>query len=323
VKIIFALLLFTVTVQAQRTLYACMSQTKDYVVGATLKPSGLFRLSPGGGWELLGKANPAVIALTESNQSSQIYLAAGNGLLEIPKQRGVQRILTGQDVTELRDVSLDPAGGIYFSYVGGVRLSKDGGRTWQEISGSLRRHYCDAVRADRTHPGVVIIGNEEGVFRSDDSGKSWRLAGASGFQVMRLEQSPHDDCFWLAGTQAGGLFSSTDCGHTFENVGAIGVGHNIFDIAFDPTNQNRVALAGWGLGVVVSSDLGKTWRNWDRALPNSNIWSVTFDPDHSGRIYAGVHEEGVYFSEDAGKTWVLSGLKGAIVYRMLFSSVTR
>src|SRR5215204_4980129 len=115
---------------------------------------------------------------------------------------------------------------------------------------------------------------------------------------MRLEQSPHDPCFWLAGTQSGGLFASRDCGVTFENAGRVGVGSNIYDIAFDPTKQGRVALAIWGAGVLVSEDDARTWVTRGRSLPNSDIWSVIFDPSQPGRLFASVHEEAVYVSDD-------------------------
>ena len=35
------------------------------------------------------------------------------------------------------------------------------------------------------------------------------------FQVLHIEQSPHDACYWLASTEGGGLFDSTDCGVSF------------------------------------------------------------------------------------------------------------
>jgi hypothetical protein len=39
-----------------------------------------------------------------------------------------------------------------------------------------------AIRVDSRKSGVLVAGNEEGIFRSDDGGKSWRSAGAAGFQ---------------------------------------------------------------------------------------------------------------------------------------------
>jgi photosystem II stability/assembly factor-like uncharacterized protein len=270
-------------------------------------------------WKLQGHANPFTFALDyDPSDSSVVYMAAGNGLIRVPRGGSTWKVLTAEDVTEIRDVSFDSAGTLYFSHSAGIRVSKDKGKTWREIGASLPRHYCDAIRADREHPGTVVVGCEDGLWRSSDGGSKWNRAGASGLQVMRLEQSPHDACLWMAGTQQGGLFVSEDCGVSFENKGSIGVGRNIYDIAFDPTTPKRVAVAGWGVGIAVSSDLGKTWVQRDRSLPSSDIWSIVFDPGKAGRMFASVHEEAIYVSDDAGATWRRDGLEGSAANRMKF-----
>jgi photosystem II stability/assembly factor-like uncharacterized protein len=230
------------------------------------------------------------------------------------------RFLTGSDLTELRDLAVDhnTPGTIYFGYVHGIRVSHDRGATWQEIGGGLHRKYTEALRVDRRQPGVLLAGGEEGIFRSDDAGRTWRIAGAAGFQVSRIEQSPHDPCQWLAVTQQGGVFGSTDCGVTFENVGRVGVDRNLFDIAYDPTDAKRIAVAGWGPGVVVSEDGGKTWQPRNAGLPRPEAISLVFDPTHSGRLYAAINEDGLYVSNDAGKTWSKDGLESSVVYRLRF-----
>ena len=103
-----------------------------------------------------------------------------------------------------------------------------------------------------------------------------------------------------------------------ENLGSVGVGRNLYDVAFDPTRAGRIAVAGWGPGVVVSDDGGKTWVARNAGLPRPEVWSVAFDPDHSGRLYCGVHEEALYVSDDAGVNWRKDGLEGSIVHRMTF-----
>jgi len=223
-------------------------------------------------------------------------------------------------VTELRDVVVDPnsPGTIYFGYSHGIRVTHDKGATWKEIGGSLHRHYTESIRVDRTKAGVLLAGGEEGVFRSENGGETWRIAGAAGWQIMRLEQSPQDPCFWLATTQGGGLFASHDCGKTFESSGNVGTGRTLYDIAFDPSTPGRIALAGWGPGVVVSEDSGKTWQQRNAGLPRSEVMSVVFDPSKPGRLYASVHEEAIYLSEDAGKKWSLSGIEGSAAARMKF-----
>ena len=96
-----------------------------------------------------------------------------------------------------------------------------------DASAGLHRKYTQAIRVDSRRAGVLVAGNEEGLFRSEDGGTTWKLAGAAGYQVLRVEQSPHDRCFWLASAQGGGLFASTDCGVTFESNGNLGAGRNL------------------------------------------------------------------------------------------------
>ena len=305
---------FLIPVYAQPRLYACASFTKEYVVGAKLPASGLFRRAAGG-WEHVGFNHPFLFNF-EADAAS-LLLAAGNGLIRAPRQDGQWTILTGSDVTELRDVAVDH-GIIYFAYTLGVRSTHDHGKTWRDLGGSFPRKYTETIRVDSSHRGVLIAGTEEGIYRSEDDGNTWRLSGGASFQIMRIEQSPHDACFWLATTQQGGLFASHDCGRTFESAGALGVGRNLYDVAFDPTTPGRIAVAGWGPGVVVSRDDGKTWQMRNAGLPSTEATSVAFDPGKADRLFAAVHEEAVYVSQDGGGTWTKDGLEGAHVSRLRF-----
>lgn len=306
---------------AQFTLYSCGATLKNYVVGAKLPPSGIFVKAAEGEWLHAGYNHPFVSALDyDRDDPSVVYAAAGNGLLRVSDRGERWTILTGSEVTELLDVAVDPnaPGTIYFSHTAGIRVSRDRGVTWGDASSGLRRKYTAALRVDRRRSGVLVAGNEEGIFRSEDGGKSWRLAGAAGIQVLHIEQSPHDPCFWLAATEGSGLFASTDCGLTFESNGNLGVGRNVYDISFDPANADRVAVAGWGIGVAISEDRGKTWQLHNQGLPAPSVWSVAFDPTKPGRMYASVHEEALYVSPDYGRTWVRDGLEGSAIYRMRF-----
>jgi hypothetical protein len=308
-------------VTAQYTLYVAMATTKNYVVGQPLLPSGIFLKSTGGQWRHAGYNHPFITAVDySSSDPSTLYASAGNGLLRITGNGERWKILTGSEVTELRDVAVDQnsPGTIYFSHTVGIAVTHDGGATWQDISSGLKRKYTEAIRVDRRRSGVLLAGTEQGVFRSEDGGKSWKLSGAAGFQVMHIEQSPHDACFWLASTQGGGLFASRDCGVSFESNGNLGVGQDIYDIAFDPGVPNRIAVAGWGCGVVLSKDGGKTWLARNSGLPRTDVWSVVFDPAKRDRLYASVQEEALFVSDDAGETWIKDGLEGSMVLRMKF-----
>jgi photosystem II stability/assembly factor-like uncharacterized protein len=318
------LLLFAVLpapLSAQFSLYVCMTVTREYVVGAKLPPSGLVLKGADGRWQHAGYNHPFIFSLDyDPSDPSILYLAAGNGLIRASEHGEKWKILTGSDVTELRDVSVDrnAPGTIYFAHSHGIRVSRDRGATWEEIGTTLHRKFTEAVRADRRQAGALVAGGEEGIFRSEDSGRSWHIAGAAGFQVTRIEQSPHDGCEWAATTQGGGLFASHDCAKTFENTGRIGVGATLYDIAFDPMDVKRIAVAGWGPGIAISEDGGKTWQSRNTGLPVPEVVSVIFDPVVRGRVYSSVRDDGLYVSNDAGRNWSKQGLDGSVINRMKF-----
>ncbi len=306
---------------AQYSLFACVTSTKDYVVGAQLPPSGLFLKSPALVWQHIAYNHPFLTGIDyDPAEPATVYLSAGNALIQASGRGNTWKFLTGGDVTELRDVAVDRnrPGTLYFAHSHGIRVSHDRGVTWREISGGLHRKYTEALHLDARKSGVLLAGGEEGIFRSEDEGQTWRIAGAAGFQITRIEQSPHDTCEWLATTQKGGLFASRDCGKTFENLGRIGVGSNLYDVVFDPTTPHRVAVAGWGTGLSISGDDGKTWQVRSAGLPRPAVVSVVFDPAKAGRLYASVPEDALYVSNDAGITWTKEGLEGSIVNRLKF-----
>jgi photosystem II stability/assembly factor-like uncharacterized protein len=317
---LFVLGVFPFSLSGQYTLYTCMVTSKDYVVGARLPPSGIFLKTSAGAWRHAGYNHPFINALDyDPRDPGTVYVAAGNGLIRVTERGERWKILTGSDVTELQDVAVDRnSGDIYFTHTTGIRVSHDRGATWQDAGVDLHRKYTQAIRVDSRKMGVLLAGNEEGVFRSQDGGKSWRLAGAAGYQVNHIEQSPQDPCYWLAATQGGGLFVSTDCGATFESNGNLASGRIISDIAFDPSSASRIAVAGWGIGVALSEDRGKTWQSRNDSLPATSVWSVAFDPASPGRVYASVHEEALYRSQDYGRTWTRDGLEGSRVFHMKF-----
>lgn len=301
-------------------LHTCMAASKGYVVGAKLPPSGLMRFDGGSVWTQLGYNHPNLAGLDyDPRAPGVLYLAAGNGVIAAAGDGKNWHVLTGSDITEIRDVAIDRfTGQMFAAHTAGISASLDRGQTWAPADRGIPRKFTEALAADRAKSGRLVAGTESGVHLTEDAGRTWRLSGAAGYQIMRVAQSPHDPSDWLAVTQLGGLFRSHDAGRTFESAGSVGVNRNLYDIAFDPTTAGRIAVCGWDPGVLVTEDNGKTWKPRNFGLPNSQVWSVAFDPGHPGRLYASVHEEAVYVSEDAGLSWRRAGLEGSVVYRMIF-----
>ena len=85
--------------------------------------------------------------------------------------------------------------------------TKDGGKSWEAISGDLPdTEITRVIRADPTAPGLLFIGSETGVFFSVDDGWHWQRMGG-GFPVvpvydLKLKGSDlcaatHGRSFWI------------------------------------------------------------------------------------------------------------------------------
>ena len=85
---------------------------------------------------------------------------------------------------------------------------------WIERFRALNEIHATCVVA---HDGIALAGTTEGVFRSDDLGKTWqpRNEGLSIPHVRWLRFHHEDRDLVLAGTQPGGIFISHDSGDTW------------------------------------------------------------------------------------------------------------
>src|SRR5258707_3489525 len=153
-QVLVCLLSIALASAADYSLYTCMVTSRDYVVGAKLPPSGIFVRPHSGAWRHVGFNHPNITALDFDPQNpSDIYIAAGNGLTRATRDGKQWTILTGNDVTELRDLAVDrnASGTIYFAHSAGIRVTPDGGRTWPNATGARRRKNTESLRLDRTH----------------------------------------------------------------------------------------------------------------------------------------------------------------------------
>jgi photosystem II stability/assembly factor-like uncharacterized protein len=106
-----------------------------------------------------------------------------------------------------------------------------------------------------------------------------------------------------------GISRSTDDGATWRHD-TIPLGSNGWAVAFDPTDSNRVYIAGDSSYsnpcLLITTDLGQTWTQ-SRSGLQGKVWTLAADPDDGQVVYAGTNN-GVFKSTDAGASWALTGL---------------
>lgn len=303
--------------------YVCATINKNYVVGSKIvTTNGVYRRDGPDQWTHLGANDTSIVAVAFDPRDARVhYTAANNGCWRTLDGGRTWRITTGWDMTEPRDVAVDPHAPdhVYLALPDGVAVSTDRGQTWQRREQGLpdRGKYTQVLQIDRAVAGRVLAGCETGIYLTENDAALWRRVLPTSATVDDLQQSPHDPRYWLAVTQSDGAWESRDGGVTWRQLPGVPTAQPLYNLAFDGTQPQRLAIGSWGLGVLTSEDAGKTWTERNAGLPAPHrVWRVGVDPD-TGWLYASVVGETLFVSSDFGRTWRRDALQGSTVNRFV------
>jgi photosystem II stability/assembly factor-like uncharacterized protein len=149
----------------------------------------------------------------------------------------------------------------------------------------------------------------------------WRCIGPHrGGRTVGAVGVPSQPNVFYMGVNNGGVWKTTDFGHTWKPIFDEQPTGSIGDVVVSPSNPNVIYVgSGEGLqrpdlsvgdGIYKSMDAGKTWSNI--GLKNAQqIGGLAIDPTNENRLFVaalghpyGANEErGVYRTVDGGKTW--------------------
>ena len=227
---------------------------------------------------------------------------------------------------------------------GGVWKTNDGGITWDPLFDKQSVSSIGAIAVSESDPNVVYAGTGEacirgnisfgdGVYRSNDGGKSWSNIGLKDSRhIGKLIVHPtNPDVAFVAalGHAYGanterGIFRTRDGGKNWEKVLYLDDRTGGIDIVFDPHNPHVLFAAMWeGYrtpwmlnsggekdGLFRSNDDGSTWKRVEgHGMPEGPLGriGVSVSGESSNTIYALIEAKkgGLYRSDDGGENWAL------------------
>jgi photosystem II stability/assembly factor-like uncharacterized protein len=229
---------------------------------------------------------------------------------------------------------------------GGVWKTTNAGITFTPVFQNEGSYSIGTVVIDQKNPSTIWVGSGEannqrsvgygdGVYRSDDAGRTWRNVGLrNSQQIGRIVIDPRDSQvafvaaygpLWSSGGDRG-LYKTTDGGANWTKVLEISENTGVSDVAIDPSNPDvMLAVAHqrrrhtWTLihggpesGLHKSTDGGKTWRRVRTGLPGGDVGriAISFSPAQKGLVYAKVESTqpvALYASLDSGDSWERRG----------------
>jgi photosystem II stability/assembly factor-like uncharacterized protein len=193
---------------------------------------------------------------------------------------------------------------------GGFFKSTDGGRKWLE-SPELKNEALHSLTQADADPNVLIAGTFNGIFRSDNSGDSWKqlpTSNTSGLiHVESLAIDPRTTKTIYAGTWYL-PYKSTDGGQTWKSIkNGIIDDSDIFAIDIDPRDPNHI-IASACSGIYESDNAGDSWTKV-QGIPSQSrrTRAIVQHPSIAGLVFAGT-TEGFWRSERGGKadSWMVT-----------------
>lgn len=183
----------------------------------------------------------------------------------------------------------------------GVRLSRDGGRTWTPTGGDtdgLRQ--VESLAFDPKDPQTLYAGTWRQAFRTKDGGATWaRIADGMVLDATVYSwdfdaREPRD--VWVS--TCGWVYHSDDGGDRWTRFTQGFTNRRSHAVRRDPTRPGVIYAATVG-GLHRSADGGKSWQRVSR---ESLVVTALAVDARSGRLFVGTEGEGVFTSDDAGAT---------------------
>jgi photosystem II stability/assembly factor-like uncharacterized protein len=230
-----------------------------------------------------------------------------------------------------------------------------GGLTYPEEDGPIRAVWCVAPRGGTLFAGV----QPAGLFRSDDSGRSWRQVaglrnhpsrptwqpGGGGLILHSLVPHPTDERQLWVGISTAGVFHTADGGDTWEarNQGTRAdfmpegqrypeVGQCVHCLVRAPGSSGRLYQQNH-CGMYRSDDGGRHWDSIEAGLPSSfgfpaavhprdpaTLYLVPLNGDMAGR-YVPDGRAAVWRTRNGGETW--EALRDGLPQENAFFAVLR
>ncbi len=172
------------------------------------------------------------------------------------------------------------------------------GILWQNIS--QEENSIKTVLVDPNNPLFIYFGSDNGIFKSEDGGESWRnvlsLNGQNQTINLVLFDPADKNCLYAAGSD--GLFYSPDAGKNWNRIFKAEADSGCAALSVLPYG---IYLGGQN-GLLVSKDQGLSWQKEKDELGRNPILNITHNPKEPSHIYTATAQK-IFLSPDQGETW--------------------
>jgi photosystem II stability/assembly factor-like uncharacterized protein len=293
-----------------RAMALSASDSKVVVAGAL---DGVYRSTNGGNdWQRISP-NDGIVKNIESiavdpKDSNTIYAGTWHLAWKTTDAANWQHINKGMiddsDVFSIIVSSANPSE-VFASACSGIYKSVSGGDLFEKIKGiPFTARRTRVLKQDPSNPAIVYAGTTEGLWKTTDEGKNWKLVSSPEVVVNDVLIDPRNSQRVLLATDRSGVLASDDAAATF-TASNHGYTHRyVSAILADNTEASTLYIGvvndrEFG-GVFSSHDAGQSWQQKSSGLNGKDVF--TLKQAVNGTLIAGT-SHGVFELAKGSTAW--------------------
>ncbi|HEX3579015.1 MAG TPA: IPT/TIG domain-containing protein [Thermoanaerobaculia bacterium] len=305
--------------------YVTNDPTNPNRIFGGLQDNGTIRRADAGGtsWDsMVGGdgigclVNPAVPSIVYASVQNEIVVRTVEGGASAPNFREIPPLFPAGELVPFRTLIVSDPSNPAVIYTPSYRLwkSADAGDSWvplptTTVDGSTWRtdRGIAAIAVSKSNPKIIMVSQASaaGVFRTTDSGATWRSAvsGLPFKAVTSIAIDPVDpNRAWLttAGLSVPSVYTTIDGGGTWTAASAGLPAFSAQSILVDPTDSSTI-YCGTDVGVYRSTDFGASWSRFGTGLPAVGVDDLKALDDGSA-LRAATHGRGMWELTITGAT---------------------
>ncbi len=274
---------------------------------------GIYESTDGGmTWELMAMPSTTIIGFGVQRANTDLMIAgiASNQGVKYSDDGGATWNATNLSLGYMKDFAVSPANPelMFLAVSGndgsGLYTSTDGA-TWTAIN-PAGSGQCYGVYVDPEDADFVLLGADNGIFKSTDGGANWtQVQSTSNFARGIVN---FDGTFYTC-VYNGPIYESADNGDTWTVAE-----ENIIERTWSAVGKSDAGALFGNWGSVIRGD-GSTYQLSVEGLNNVYVHAVAYYADRN-ELWAGSEGSGLWVSNDHGETWTnkSNGLQGWWAY---------
>ena len=191
----------------------------------------------------------------------------------------------------------------FFSPVGDIRKTTDGGNNWFSITNDIPAEIVTAntIKVNQQNPEEIYVDlTGLGIFKSTNGGVNWKRTNLCFSDIADIYIDPDSSSHILSSQYGWYVMKTTNNGENWHQPfveGWIGSSGGYL-LTFNSTHRN-IGILGSESGFYKTTDYGNTWHKKNLS---SSVYYCKYHTYNSSMLYL-TNDDGTFSSSDNGETW--------------------